>query len=146
MRRSGAPDPNESIFTQSNSDARPSRKMPEPPELTVVERPLPLTLEEIFRGTKKKVKFKRRIFDGLTGKAATDEMILEMYVKPGMKAGSKFKFKAVGDQEKGGQQDLHFILEEASTIIPSIEDIKVTHPFRNPIRCLPEMGMISIIR
>jgi hypothetical protein len=146
MRGSGAPDPNENVFPQPNSDARPSRKMPEPPEVTVVERPLPLTLEEICRGTKKKMKLKSRIFDELTGKRATDEKILEMYVKPGMKGGSKFKFKGVGDQEEGGQQDLHFILEEVSTIIPAIEDIKLTHPFRNPIRCSPEMGMISIIR
>src|SRR5438874_1358811 len=54
MRHSSAPDPSESVFTQSNSGARPSRKTPQPPEVTVIERPLPLTPEEIFWGTKKR--------------------------------------------------------------------------------------------
>ena len=36
-------------------------------------------------------------------------------MKPGMKPGSKFKFKGVGDEEVDGtKQDLHFIVEEVS--------------------------------
>jgi DnaJ family protein B protein 4 len=35
-----------------------------------------------------------------------------MDIKPGLKKGSKIKFKGVGDQEEGGQQDLHFVVEE----------------------------------
>ncbi|KAH0538236.1 hypothetical protein FGG08_005155 [Glutinoglossum americanum] len=82
------------------------------PEVTTVERPLPLTLEELFRGTNKKMKIKRKTFDEATGKAQVQDRILEMYIKPGLKAGSKIKFKAVGDQEEGGTQDLHFIVSE----------------------------------
>lgn len=82
------------------------------PEVTTVERPLPLTLEELFKGTHKKMKIKRKAFDEVTGKRTTQDKVLEMDIKPGLKKGSKIKFKGVGDQEEGGQQDLHFVVEE----------------------------------
>jgi len=84
------------------------------PEVTTVERPLPLTLEELFKGTHKRMKIKRKAFDELTGKRTTQDKVLEMDIKPGLKKNSKIKFKGVGDQEEGGQQDLHFVVEEAS--------------------------------
>lgn len=89
-----------------------SRRRDQTPEVTTVERPLALTLEEIFRGTHKKMKIKRKMFDEVTGKRTTQDKVLEMDIKPGLKKGSKIKFKGVGDQEEGGQQDLHFIIEE----------------------------------
>jgi len=82
------------------------------PEVTTVERPLPLTLEELFKGTHKKMKIKRKAYDEVTGKRTTQDKVLEMDIKPGLKKGSKIKFKGVGDQEEGGQQDLHFVVEE----------------------------------
>ncbi|KAG9236631.1 hypothetical protein BJ875DRAFT_524743 [Amylocarpus encephaloides] len=82
------------------------------PEVTTVERPLPLTLEELFYGVHKKMKIKRKAFDEVTGIRTTQDKVLEMDIKPGLKKGSKIKFKGVGDQEEGGQQDLHFIIEE----------------------------------
>jgi len=84
----------------------------ETPEVTTVERPLALTLEELFKGTHKKMKIKRKAFDEVTGKRTTQDKVLEMDIKPGLKKGSKIKFKGVGDQEEGGQQDLHFVVEE----------------------------------
>jgi DnaJ family protein B protein 4 len=89
------------------------------PEVTTVERPLPLTLEELFKGTHKKMKIKRKAFDEVTGKRTTQDKVLEMDIKPGLKKGSKIKFKGVGDQEEGGQQDLHFVVEE---VFPPIFD------------------------
>jgi DnaJ homolog subfamily B member 4 len=89
-----------------------SRPRQPTPEVTTIERPLPLTLEELFSGTNKKMKIKRKTFDESTGKAQVQDRILEMYIKPGLKAGSKIKFKAIGDQEEGGTQDLHFIVTE----------------------------------
>ncbi|KAI1438278.1 hypothetical protein GGR50DRAFT_691449 [Xylaria sp. CBS 124048] len=80
-------------------------------EVTTVERSLPLTLEEIFKGTTKKMKIKRKTFDE-SGKRTTSDQVLEVPIKPGLKKGSKIKFKGVGDQEEGGKQDLHFIIEE----------------------------------
>lgn len=98
-----------------NSGAESVRpRRPDTPEVTTVERPLPLTLEELFRGCHKKMKIKRKAFDDVTGKRTTQDKVLEMDIKPGLKKGSKIKFKGVGDQEEGGQQDLHFVIEEVS--------------------------------
>ncbi|KAI1847225.1 hypothetical protein JX265_013350 [Neoarthrinium moseri] len=81
------------------------------PEVTTVERGLPLTLEELYNGVTKKMKIKRKTFDD-SGKRTTSDQVLEVPIKPGLKKGSKIKFKGVGDQEEGGKQDLHFIVEE----------------------------------
>jgi DnaJ homolog subfamily B member 4 len=95
-----------------HSSFMPGRQRPRSPEVTVVERPLPVTLEELFDGAHKKMKIKRKTFDQATGKRSTQDKILEMDIKPGLKAGSKIKFAGVGDQEEGGTQDLHFIVTE----------------------------------
>ncbi|ORY71680.1 DnaJ domain-containing protein [Pseudomassariella vexata] len=95
----GGPDP----FRSSAREATP--------EVTTVERGLPLTLEELFNGVTKKMKIKRKTFDD-SGKRTTSDQVLEVPIKPGLKKGSKIKFKGVGDQEEGGKQDLHFIVEE----------------------------------
>lgn len=83
------------------------------PEVTTVERPLPLSLEDLFSGVTKKMKIKRKMFDD-SGKRTTTDTVLEVPIKPGLKKGSKIRFKGVGDQEEGGQQDLVFIVEEVS--------------------------------
>lgn len=82
------------------------------PEVTVVEKPLPVSLEELFNGTTKKMKIKRKTYDQATGKQSTQDRILEVPIKKGLKAGSKIKFSDVGDQVEGGTQDLHFIVSE----------------------------------
>ncbi len=87
------------------------------PEVTTVERPLPLSLEDLFTGVTKKMKIKRKMFDE-TGKRTTTDTVLEVPIKPGLKKGSKIRFKGVGDQEEGGQQDLVFIVEEVSSPLP----------------------------
>lgn len=83
------------------------------PEVTTVERALPLTLEELYNGITKKMKIKRKTYDD-SGKRTTTDQVLEVPIKAGLKKGSKIKFKGVGDQEEGGKQDLHFIVEEVS--------------------------------
>ncbi len=89
---------------------RPQRE--QTPEVTVVEKPLPISLEELFKGCHKKLKVKRKTYDEMTGVRSVQDKIVEMDIKPGLKAGSKIKFKGMGDQEEGGTQDLHFIVEE----------------------------------
>ncbi|TAQ86657.1 hypothetical protein B7494_g5007 [Chlorociboria aeruginascens] len=89
-----------------------SKKREATPEVTTVERPLLLTLEELFKGTHKKMKIKQKKFDDVTQKRVTKDKVLEMDVKPGLKKGSKIKFNNVGDKEEGGEQNLHFIIEE----------------------------------
>jgi DnaJ family protein B protein 4 len=93
---------------------RPQAQRPPTPEVSVVERPLPLTLEEMFTGTHKKMKMQQKTFDK-TGKRVLKDKIMEMDIKPGLKKGSKIKFTNVGDQEEGGRQDLHFVVEEVRT-------------------------------
>lgn len=81
------------------------------PEVTTVERPLAVSLEDLFNGVTKKMKIKRKMFDE-TGKRTTTDTVLEVPIKAGLKKGSRIRFKGVGDQEEGGQQDLAFIIEE----------------------------------
>ena len=118
----------EDIFSQfstgrSGGGGRPSRTNPygglesrrraPTPEVTTIEKPLPLSLEELFKGTHKKMKIKRKTYDPRTGNRNVEDKILDMDIRPGYKAGTKIKFKGVGDQqEEGGTQDLHFIVTE----------------------------------
>jgi DnaJ family protein B protein 4 len=103
--------------------ARPSMNggMPrrqQTPEVTVVEKPLPVALEDLFTGCTKKLKIKRKTFDNQTNKQSVEDRILEVPIKKGLKPGSKIKFAGVGDQVEGGVQDMHFIIEEVSTCTP----------------------------
>lgn len=75
-----------------------------------------LMFSRIFNGTKKKLRVKRKTFDE-TGKIQREDKDLEIVVKPGMKPGSKFKFKGVGDEIDGTKQDLHFIIEEVRNVL-----------------------------
>lgn len=81
------------------------------PVVTTVERPIFLTLEELYYGTTKKIKISRKSFNE-NYEYTTDEQILEVPVKPGLLKGSKIKFNGVGNQVEGGRQDLHFIVQE----------------------------------
>lgn len=127
----GMGDDDDNIFAQMNSgrggfggnggrssrnNAYPgsSRRRERSPEVTTVERPLPLTLEELFKGTKKRMKIKRKTYDPRTHKQSIEDKILDIDIKPGYKVGTKIKFKDMGDQEEGGTQDLHFIVTEVS--------------------------------
>lgn len=83
------------------------------PEVTTLERPLPVSLEDMFKGANKKMKIKSKLFDE-NGKRTTTEKVLDVPIKAGLKKGSKIRFKGVGDQEEGGQQDLCFVVEEVS--------------------------------
>jgi DnaJ homolog subfamily B member 4 len=86
---------------------------PQTPEVTVVDKDLPVSLEDLYKGVDKKMKIKRKVFDPATSQRTQEEKILEIRIEPGMKAGSKFKFVNMGDQtEEGGTQDLHFIIRE----------------------------------
>ncbi|KAI9741815.1 MAG: hypothetical protein M1834_000201 [Cirrosporium novae-zelandiae] len=94
------------------SGGRSSRQRAPTPEVTTVERPLPLSLEDLYKGVHKKMKIKRKTFDERTGKRTVQDKILDFDIKPGLKKGSKIKFKGVGDEVEGGTQDLHFIVSE----------------------------------
>ncbi|MED6122507.1 hypothetical protein PIB30_040415 [Stylosanthes scabra] len=77
-----------------------------------IERTLPCTLEELYKGTTKKMKISREIADA-SGKTLPVEEILTIEIKPGWKKGTKITF-----QEKGNEQpnviaaDLVFVIDE----------------------------------
>jgi DnaJ-class molecular chaperone len=120
------------------------------PEVTTVERALPLSLEDLFTGVTKKMKIKRKMFDD-TGKRTTTDTVLEVPIKPGLKKGSKIRFKGVGDQEEGGQQDLVFIVEEVSASLPTLPFLQTTklltfRLLRNPTPSSPATATTSSTR
>jgi len=81
-------------------------------EPTVIERPLLVSVQDLFNGTTKKLKVQRKTFDQMTGKQNVEDKILSVPIKRGLKAGSKIKYPDMGDQVEGGTQDLHFIIKE----------------------------------
>lgn len=123
----------------------PGRSARQPmPEVTTLERPLPVTLEDMFKGANKKMKIKSKLFDA-NGKRTTTEKVLDVPIKPGLKKGSKIRFKGVGDQEEGGQQDLCFVVEEVSPLTIRIivnpnRDANIT--YRNNIPSTPATATI----
>jgi DnaJ-class molecular chaperone len=68
-------------------------KQQDPP----IEHDLYVTLEEIAKGTTKKMKISRRVLqpDGATKK---EDKVLTINIKPGWKAGTKITFQKEGDQ------------------------------------------------
>ncbi|KAL3474538.1 hypothetical protein BJX99DRAFT_231518 [Aspergillus californicus] len=92
----------------SQSQSQRTQPAPEP---TVIEKQLPLTLEELMSGCVKKVTVKSKTFDA-NGKRTVQDVTLEANIKPGLRTGSKIKYRGVGDQEEGGRQDVHLIVTE----------------------------------
>ncbi|KAF7719574.1 DnaJ domain-containing protein [Penicillium ucsense] len=80
------------------------------PEPTVIEKDLPVTLDEVFKGVKKTVVAKSKSFD-TSGKRTVKDVPLEAVIKPGMRAGTKIKYRNIGDGEEGGRQDMHLIVK-----------------------------------
>lgn len=95
------------FFRTSNGDfGSSSRKAPP------VENLLPCSLEELYKGAKKKMKISRMIADA-TGKIRTVEEILTIEIKPGWKKGTKITFPEKGNQEPSViAADLIFVIDE----------------------------------
>lgn len=78
------------------------------PERTSVTVKLPVSLEDLYTGTTKKMKIRRRNQSG-----QSEEKILQISVKPGWKAGTKITFSNEGDSlPDGSAQDVVFVIEE----------------------------------
>jgi len=84
------------------------------PDVQAVEKTLPISLEQMYTGVTKKLKVNRKVYDRSTGKRKNEENQLDVTIKPGLKAGSKIKYKGWGDQSAEGDvvQDLHFVIQE----------------------------------
>ncbi|KAK4589843.1 hypothetical protein RGQ29_020437 [Quercus rubra] len=113
------------IFS-SFGEGRPMSQGPRKPP--PIEKTLPCTLEELYKGTTKKMRISREIMDA-SGKTLPVEEILTIEIKPGWKKGTKITFP-----EKGNEQpnvlpaDLVFILDEKphSTFTRDGNDLVVT--------------------
>jgi DnaJ family protein B protein 4 len=72
---------------------------------------LSLSLEELYRGTTKKLKIKRTTRSNIPRES---EKVLEIQVQPGWKAGTKITFDREGDEigNTGQFQDVVFIIKE----------------------------------
>lgn len=78
-----------------------------------MEVPIPLSLEELYRGTVKKFQIKHQILVG-DGTSTTEEMkTLTVEVKSGWKGGTKIRFEKEGDQAPGiVPGDIVFVVQE----------------------------------
>jgi DnaJ family protein B protein 4 len=120
-------------FTSGSARRQPSSKAPAPTEIT---RPLALTLEELYKGTTKRLKVSRKLLDGVgrssfsstvlkgghptnypsSVRQSTEEKVLTITVKPGWKPGTKIRFADSGNEEV---KDGHVV---SSTIVFVVEE------------------------
>lgn len=105
--------PSRSRQRASGGYSNSMRERDREPTPEVVERALPLSLEDLFNGVTKRMKVSGKKYDD-SGKIVTTDRVLEVPIKKGLKKGSKIKFTGVGDQVEGGRQDMNFIIEEVS--------------------------------
>ncbi|KAJ8549533.1 hypothetical protein K7X08_033240 [Anisodus acutangulus] len=83
-----------------------------PRKAPLIERRLPCSLEELYKGTTKKMKISREIADA-SGKTLPVEEILTIDIKPGWKKGTKITFPEKGNEEPNVvPADLVFIIDE----------------------------------
>jgi DnaJ family protein B protein 4 len=83
-----------------------SARRPEPETVTM---PLPISLEDLYSGTTKKLKINRKDPSGAKG-----SKVLEIKINPGWKAGTKVNFTNEGDYQPECQarQTIQFVIEE----------------------------------
>lgn len=95
-------------FGGSSGGGGARRQRSPPREKSTVKVNLPLSLEDLYSGTTKKMKIRRRLANG-----QSEERILNISVKPGWKAGTKITYPNEGDyQPDGSIQDVIFVVEE----------------------------------
>ncbi|WFD27225.1 Molecular chaperone (DnaJ super) [Malassezia nana] len=104
--------------TQSESKSQPKD----------FETPLMLTLEELYKGTTKKLKVGRTLANG-----RTEEKIVTIDVKPGWKKGTKVRFAGAGNEVSPGKaQDLVFVVDERShpRFTRNGDDLRLVQPLK----------------
>ncbi|CAL1357291.1 unnamed protein product [Linum trigynum] len=77
-----------------------------------IESKLACSLEDLYKGARRKMKISRNVPDEF-GKPKAVEEILKIDIKPGWKKGTKITFPEKGNQEPGvGAADLIFVVDE----------------------------------
>ncbi|KAG6473053.1 dnaJ homolog subfamily B member 4-like [Zingiber officinale] len=83
-----------------------------PQKAASIENILPCSLEELYKGTSKKMKISREIADA-SGKTLPIEEILTIKIKPGWKKGTKITFPEKGNERPNMiPADIIFIIDE----------------------------------
>lgn len=80
-------------MAESGVDGLAGGRRKDPP----VEHPLKCTLEELYKGTVKKLKINRNVLDGSSMKSMNIEETLVVDIKPGWKKGTKVTFAEKGE-------------------------------------------------
>jgi DnaJ-class molecular chaperone len=77
-----------------------------------VHHDLPVSLEDICKGTTKKMKITKKIV-GANGQTRSEDKVLTVTVKPGWKSGTKITFPREGDQYPGHvPADIAFVIKD----------------------------------
>ncbi|XP_021744924.1 dnaJ homolog subfamily B member 1-like [Chenopodium quinoa] len=106
----------EDIFSQFSRGAggggEPSGMPSMPRKAAAIERTLQCSLEDLYKGTTKKMKISRDVVD-YSGRPSTLEEILTIEIKPGWKKGTKITFPEKGNEQRNViPSDLIFIIDE----------------------------------
>lgn len=103
----------EDIFSQFNRGAGGAAEASTMPrKAAAIERTLHCSLEDLYKGTTKKMKISRDVVDS-SGRPTTVEEILTIEIKPGWKKGTKITFPEKGNEQRGViPSDLVFIIDE----------------------------------
>ncbi|KAG5550562.1 hypothetical protein RHGRI_015502 [Rhododendron griersonianum] len=84
-----------------------------PRKAAAIERTLPCSLEDLYKGTSKKMKISREVIADASGRSTTVEEIITIDIKPGWKKGTKITFPEKGNEQRGViPSDLVFIIDE----------------------------------
>lgn len=96
-------------FGKQRSQKQPPKNMGN----EIVQRDVPVTLEELHSGFTKRMRVQRRIQDSVSGSITTTSNILTVEGRPGVKAGTKYTFPNSGDELNNRPgQDIQFVLVE----------------------------------
>lgn len=115
----------------SRSNHQHSARQPAQPKHqdAAIEHDLPVSLEEVLKGTVKKMKINRKALHS-DGRSYREDKVLTICVKPGWKAGTKITFPREGDQSANAiAADIVFIIKDKPHPLFTRDgsDIKYTH-------------------
>eukprot|EP01028_Stygiella_incarcerata_P006370 TRINITY_DN259_c3_g1_i1.p1 TRINITY_DN259_c3_g1~~TRINITY_DN259_c3_g1_i1.p1 ORF type:complete len:315 (-),score=115.88 TRINITY_DN259_c3_g1_i1:650-1594(-) len=105
-----------------------------PRKVADVQHNVPLSLEDLFTGTKKKFRIERNVLnpDGRTTRK--ESKTLEFEVRPGWKAGTKVRFGGDGDEAPGKEAgDVVFVVQEKPNERFVREGNDLVHTVRIPL-------------
>ncbi|KAF9207684.1 hypothetical protein CPC16_006456 [Podila verticillata] len=96
--------------SSTSSSSQQQQQQPSGQKPAALERPLPVSLEDLQKGVTKRLKVTRKATES-SGRSS--EKILQVEVRPGWKSGTKIRFPREGDELTNGDiQDIVFVIEE----------------------------------